>query len=87
MSLAELKTQYDNEAAAIEDDYQRSLSSEGSRTAQSIAEKKRQRSLAALQSRYKPQFVSYEAKRNEAVLEAAQISEHLKIVMANLPQE
>ncbi len=87
LSLAELKTQYDNEAAAIEDEYQRSLSSEGSRTAQSIAEKKRQRSLAALQNRYKPQFVSYEAKRNEAVLEAAQISEHLKIVMANLPQE
>jgi membrane-bound serine protease (ClpP class) len=86
-ALASLKAQYQGEAAAIDDEYQRSIAAEGSRAAASIAQTKRQRALAALQSRYRPQFVSYEEKRNEALLEAAQISQRLKIVMANLPPE
>lgn len=86
-ALANLKGQYEAEAAAIEDEYQRSVNGEGPHIAASIAQNRRQRALAALQGKYKSQFISYEEKRDQAVLEAAQLAERLKAVMASLPPE
>jgi hypothetical protein len=86
-ALATLKTRYEADAAAIEDEYQRLTNGEGPHIAPSLALSRKQRALAALQSRYKSQVLSYEEKRNQAQLEAAQLTERLKAVMASLPPE
>jgi len=86
-ALANLKAQYEVEAARIEDDYDRSVNGEGPHIAASIAQSRRQRALNTLQSRYKSQLIAYEEKRDQAVLEAAQLTERLKVMMASLPPE
>jgi ATP-dependent protease ClpP protease subunit len=86
-ALADLKRQYDADVAAIEEEYRRSTSGDGTRAAMALAQGRRQRALADLSNRVRPQKLSYEEKRNEAILEASQIHQRLKIVMANLPPE
>jgi len=86
-ALTQLKAGFDADQAAIEDTFQRAMSSEGTHAGQTIALKNKLRALAALRNQYEPQILSHDQKRTEAIQEATQMAERIKTYLANLPAE
>jgi hypothetical protein len=86
-SLSTLRQMLKTEMDAIESSYEQATGGDSTKGSRTLAANQRQRALVALRDRYQPQLVAAEEKRNEALLELAQITDRMKMVTAAIPTE
>ena len=86
-----IRTQWQQDAAAVTASYQQSLDAAAGSSEYPLIEahaaKLRDRKLKALSDRYRPQLVEYERLRDEAHLHVTQISGTMKEILDHLPGE